>query len=79
MTFLLPPATVYSRRVALGTRSYTKFDVFGDKPVPANKQRLVPSSGCYPQGFKIGGVHAGIKPASHAQADLVMVTSPENA
>lgn len=78
--FSLRPVTVSSRRVALGTRSYaTKFDLLGDKPVPANKQRLVPSSGCFPQGFKIGGVHAGIKPASHAEADLVMVTSPENA
>ncbi|KAF1361542.1 hypothetical protein EJ07DRAFT_110877 [Lizonia empirigonia] len=65
------------RRSAFPTRSYaTKFDLFGDKPVPANKQRFVPTSGFYPKGFDIGGVHAGIKPASHSQADLVMVVSP---
>ena len=60
-------------------RSYaTKFDLFGDKPIPANKQRFVPTSGFYPKGFHVGGIHAGIKPASHSQADLVMVASPHH-
>ena len=43
--------------------------------IPANKQRLVPKAGTYPQGFRIGSIHAGIKPTSKLQPDLVLVAA----
>ncbi|ROW09158.1 hypothetical protein VPNG_05756 [Cytospora leucostoma] len=52
-----------------------KFERFGDRPVPVNKQQLVPTSGNYPQGFEIGSIHVGIKPASKSQPDLVSIRS----
>ncbi|KAL3421147.1 arginine biosynthesis bifunctional protein [Phlyctema vagabunda] len=56
-------------------RSFTKFDSFGNSPVPASKQRLVPANGVYPKGFLVGSTHVGIKPSSQSQPDLVLITS----
>lgn len=43
--------------------------------IPAKKQRFVPTSGTYPQGFLIGSTNAGIKPNSNFQPDLILVAS----
>lgn len=59
---------------ALSTSS-DKFELYGGLPIPPNKQRLVPTSGNYPFGFKVGSIRAGIKPASNTQPDLVLVSS----
>lgn len=57
----------------------TKFDVFGNLPVPAHKRRWIPTSGTHPLGFKVGSIYAGIKPSSPSpdsqQPDLVLVSS----
>ncbi|KAK7731747.1 hypothetical protein SLS53_008691 [Cytospora paraplurivora] len=55
--------------------SMDKFERFGDRPVPVNKQWLVPKSGTYPQGFEVGCVHVGIKPASKSQPNVVSIRS----
>lgn len=56
-------------------RWLSKFDVLGNSLVPAKKQRLVPISGTYPQGFLVGSTNVGLKPASKDQPDLVLVAS----
>lgn len=53
----------------------TKFDIYGNSPIPANKQRFVPSTGTYPKGFRVGSINAGMKPASKSQPDLILVAS----
>ncbi|KAM0177665.1 hypothetical protein ACHAPC_008764 [Botrytis cinerea] len=64
-------------RINIQYRSFTKFDSFGDTPIPASKQRFVPTSGTYPKGFLVGSTNVGIKPSGLAQPDLVLVTSEE--
>lgn len=56
-------------------RNYSKFDIFGNLPIPANKRRLVPASGTYPKGFVVGGVNVGINQAIRSRPDLVLVAS----
>lgn len=56
-------------------RSFTKFDSFGNSPIPASKQRFVPTSGTYPKGFLVGSTNVGIKPSGLSQPDLILVTS----
>ncbi|TPX60529.1 hypothetical protein PhCBS80983_g01762 [Powellomyces hirtus] len=62
-------------RPLLRCRFSTKFDLFHNNPIPANKRRLVPTSGIYPKGFKVGSIRAGIKPPDSSQPDLVLVAS----
>ncbi|KAJ5950773.1 Peptidase S58 DmpA/arginine biosynthesis protein ArgJ [Penicillium vulpinum] len=59
---------------ALSTK-FDKFDLYGGRPIPANKQRLIPTSGSYPKGFNVGSTRAGIKPAGNTQPDLLIVAS----
>lgn len=74
------PYKFTSTRVSFKTvfvryRSYSKFEHYGDLPVPTKKQHLVTTTGTYPKGFLVGSTHIGIKPASKSQPDLVLVTS----
>ncbi|KAF5877580.1 putative arginine biosynthesis bifunctional protein [Botrytis fragariae] len=62
-------------QVNIQYRSFTKFDSFGNSPIPASKQRFVPTSGTYPKGFLIGSTNVGIKPSGLSQPDLILVTS----
>lgn len=71
-TALLRPKPV---RIQVQTRCFTKFDLYGNSPVPANKQRFVPTSGTYPKGFLVGSINVGIKPAIKTQPDLILVAS----
>jgi len=58
-------------------KCYSKFDLFGNSPIPDKKKRFVPTSGTYPKGFLVGSTHIGIKPASKSQPDLILVASEE--
>ncbi|KAF7899664.1 hypothetical protein EAF00_004000 [Botryotinia globosa] len=62
-------------QVNIQYRSFTKFDSFGNSPIPASKQRFVPTSGTYPKGFLVGSTNVGIKPSGLSQPDLILVTS----
>ncbi|TGO89410.1 hypothetical protein BPOR_0111g00200 [Botrytis porri] len=64
-------------QVNIQYRSFTKFDSFGNSPIPASKQRFVPTSGTYPKGFLVGSTNVGIKPSGLSQPDLILVTSEE--
>ena len=66
-------ANVHPTRFQL-RRLSTKFDQYTYTTIPAKKQRFVPTSGTYPKGFKVGSIHAGIKP-DPSQLDLVLVAS----
>jgi len=70
-TYLRPE----SLRIKNYCRWYSKFDLYGDSPVPTKKQRFVPTSGTYPKGFLVGSAHIGIKPESKSQPDLVLIAS----
>ncbi|CAG8433705.1 10415_t:CDS:2 [Diversispora eburnea] len=41
--------------------------------IPENKKHLVPTSGTYPNGFKVAGVHCGVK--KNGQKDLALIVS----
>lgn len=63
-------------RMSYQVRAFaSKFDFLGSQPIPATKQRLVPTTGSYPNGFTVGSIRAGIKPANNPQPDLVIMTS----
>ena|ERR1700722_13224995 len=68
-------ALVRNKPVRIQIRCFSKFDVYGSSPIPANKQRFVPTSGTYPQGFLVGSCNIGIKSASKSQPDLILVAS----
>jgi hypothetical protein len=80
----LHPATWHSvRRVDLRqhfyaqNRSVSRFRPAAspNSPVPANKQRFIPTSGTYPKGFLVGSINVGINPAIKTQPDLILVAS----
>ncbi|KAJ5185802.1 Peptidase S58 DmpA/arginine biosynthesis protein ArgJ [Penicillium cf. griseofulvum] len=54
---------------------FDKFGLYGGRPIPANKQRLIPTSGSWPKGFNVGNTRAEIKPAGTIQPDLLIVAS----
>ena len=64
-----------NRSVQNQTRCFSKFDVFGNPPIPVNKQKFVPTSGTYPKGFLVSSTNIGIKPASKSQPDLILIAS----
>lgn len=39
------------------------------------KQKYVPTSGSYPKGFLVSGVHAGVKPSNKYLPDLAILSS----
>ncbi|KAK2628513.1 hypothetical protein QTJ16_001616 [Diplocarpon rosae] len=43
--------------------------------IPAAKQKYVPSSGTYPKGFLISGIHVGVKPTNKSTPDLAFLAS----
>jgi glutamate N-acetyltransferase / amino-acid N-acetyltransferase len=63
--------------IQVQVRCFSKFDLYSNSPVPANKQQFVPTSGTYPKGFLVGSINVGIKPISKTQLDLVLVSSEE--
>ncbi|KAI1799969.1 DNA replication factor C-like protein [Daldinia bambusicola] len=43
--------------------------------IPASKRKYVPTSGTYPQGFKVSGTIVGVKPKNTTKPDLAFITS----
>ena len=70
-------ATKFVRRPVprIQIRHYSKFDLFGNLPIPANKRHFVPTSGSYPKGFAVGSINVGIDEAIWSRPDLVLVAS----
>lgn len=46
-----------------------------DGLIPAAKQKYVPTSGTYPQGFLASGTHVGVKPTNTRFPDLALIAS----
>ena len=46
-----------------------------DGSIPATKQKYVPTSGTYPQGFLVSGTHVGVKPSNTRFPDLALIAS----
>ena len=66
---------VLRRPLRIQMRLYSKFELFGNSPVPVNKRRFVPTSGTYPKGFVVGSIDVGINQASRSRPDLILVAS----
>jgi glutamate N-acetyltransferase / amino-acid N-acetyltransferase len=66
---------VRNKPVRIQIRRFSEFDVYGNSPIPANKQRFVPTSGTYPEELLAGSANIGIKPASKSQPDLILLAS----
>lgn len=47
----------------------------GDGHIPVSKQKYVPTTGMYPQGFSLGTTHVGIKASNTKFDDLVLIKS----
>ena len=71
----LAATLVRNKPVRITTRCFSKFNVYGNSPIPSKKQRFVPTSGSYPQGFLLGSTNVGLKPPSKSQPDLILVAS----
>ena len=56
-------------------RHFSRFDLFGNSSIPANKRRFVPSSGTYPKGFVVGSINVGINEVIRSRPDLILVAS----
>lgn len=46
-----------------------------DMAIPASKQRYIPTSGTYPQGFLASGTHVGVKASNTRFPDLALIAS----
>lgn len=46
-----------------------------DGAIPVGKQKYVPESGSYPQGFLASGTHVGVKASNKRFADLALIAS----
>lgn len=46
-----------------------------DMAIPASKQRYIPTSGTYPQGFLVSGTHVGVKASNTRFPDLALIAS----
>ncbi|KAJ6053611.1 uncharacterized protein N7446_009623 [Penicillium canescens] len=46
-----------------------------DMAIPASKQRYIPASGSYPQGFQVSGTHVGVKASNTRFPDLALIAS----
>lgn len=46
-----------------------------ESSIPSSKQRFVPTSGTYPQGFNVSGTHVGVKPSNTTFPDLALILS----
>ncbi|KAJ5586067.1 hypothetical protein N7450_005854 [Penicillium hetheringtonii] len=46
-----------------------------DMAIPASKQRYIPTSGSYPQGFLVLGTHVGVKASNTRFPDLALIAS----
>lgn len=46
-----------------------------DMAIPASKQRYIPTSGTYPQGFLVSGTHVGVKASNTRLPDLALIAS----
>lgn len=67
----------HSSKQKLLTRSFRLVRFYSaptDHSVPVRKQKYVPSSGNYPQGFLVSGTHVGVKPGS-SKLDLALLVS----
>ncbi|KPI37798.1 Arginine biosynthesis bifunctional protein ArgJ, mitochondrial [Cyphellophora attinorum] len=76
----MPPSTMSALRPI--SRLFTRhYSAPAEGAIPAAKQKYVPTSGTYPQGFSVSGVHVGVKPSNKSKPDLAFITSdrPANA
>ncbi|OJJ44837.1 hypothetical protein ASPZODRAFT_71346 [Penicilliopsis zonata CBS 506.65] len=46
-----------------------------DMAIPASKQKYIPTSGTYPKGFSVSGVHVGVKASNTKFPDLALISS----
>ncbi|KAJ5099513.1 hypothetical protein N7532_006514 [Penicillium argentinense] len=46
-----------------------------DMAIPPSKQRYIPTSGTYPQGFLVSGTHVGVKASNTRFPDLALIAS----
>lgn len=42
---------------------------------PASKTKYIPTSGTYPQGFRVSGTLVGVKPSNKTKPDLALISS----
>lgn len=49
----------------------------GQRAIPPAKQKYVPTSGTYPQGFLAASAHVGVKPSNTKFDDLVLIASEQ--
>ncbi|CAG7926761.1 unnamed protein product [Penicillium olsonii] len=65
-------ATSFARMVKGQVRCYS---APLDMAIPASKQRYIPTTGTYPQGFKVSGTHVGVKASNTRFPDLALIAS----
>lgn len=72
----MPPSSSFSKRLLTGMASQVRhYAAPGEATIPPAKQKYVPSSGTYPQGFVASSTHVGVKASNTRFDDLALVAS----
>ena len=66
-----------TRRLFTATLHIRCYSAPAERSIPAAKQKYVPNSGTYPQGFLAGSSHAGVKKSNTSYDDIALIVSEQ--
>ena len=66
---------VWSKLKSRSTNGPRHYSAPLDGIIPTGKQKYVPTSGTYPKGFLVSGIHVGVKPTNRSAPDLALLAS----
>jgi len=61
--------------LTISKRSLRFYSAPGDRAIPPAKQKYIPTSGTYPQGFLASSAHVGVKASNTRFDDLALIVS----
>ena len=65
----------FRKRIFSVVFQYRSYSTPADRTIPAAKEKYVPKEGTYPQGFRAGSSHAGVKASNTQYDDIAMIVS----
>ena len=71
----IPVVSIAWRNTPLTFKKVRYYSALVNGAIPAAKQKYVPTSGSYPKGFLVSGIHVGVKPTNKHLPDLAIFSS----